>query len=209
MARRTLGEDEAALWSAFARGIKPLKSAKARKAIGTVTGKSGDMSTRSVDASATGMPLARAQKAPARVWLTIGGAGSEPPRKTVSMQTAVEIGVRRPGLDDTSWRALSTGRMRPQRTLDLHGHFAQDAFEELHAFLARCSAHGIRCVEVVTGLGSGREGGVIRRELPLWLGRADLKPMILAVVHTHARNHGAVRILLRARQAGRRPGNAP
>lgn len=209
MARRKLGEDEAALWSAFARGIKPLKSARARKAVGVVISKSGDVPTRPLDAATTDLSSARTDKAPSRVWLTIGGARSEPPRKTVSMQTAVEIGVRRPGLDDTSWRALSTGRMRPQRTLDLHGHFAQDAFEELHAFLARCSAQGVRCVEVVTGLGSGREGGVIRRELPLWLGRADLKPMILAVVHTHARNHGAVRILLRTRQAARRVGNAP
>lgn len=109
------------------------------------------------------------------------------------------IGQRQPGLDDTSWRALSSGKMRPQRRLDLHGHFAQDAFQNLQHFLLKCSAQGLRCVEVITGLGSGREGGIIRRELPHWLARADLKPLILAVVHTHARNQGSVRILLRAR----------
>ncbi|WP_269530351.1 hypothetical protein [Asaia astilbis] len=40
---------------------------------------------------------------------------------------------------------------------------------------------------------------MIRQELPHWLDRGDLRPLILAVVHTHKKNKGAVRILLRAR----------
>lgn len=111
----------------------------------------------------------------------------------------LEINGRQPGLDTTSWNALATGKMKPQKRLDLHGLFAQDAFFKLHHFLHACSTQNIRCVEVITGLGSGQEGGVIRQELPHWLERGDLRPLILAVVHTHKKNKGAVRILLRAK----------
>ena len=110
---------------------------------------------------------------------------------------AITIGARQPGLDDTSWRALSNGRMRPQRTLDLHGRTAQAAFVALHGFLLRAQAERLRCVEVITGVGTGAEGGVLRRELPHWLSRPDLHLLVLAVVHPHRANQGSVRILLR------------
>ncbi|AQS87143.1 DNA mismatch repair protein Smr/MutS2 [Neoasaia chiangmaiensis NBRC 101099] len=186
MARRELEKEEAALWATFARDIQPLKSRRARRAA-----KKPEASTAVVPSSeaSPSLPPLTIKVIPARVV-----AATRP-----AAHPTIEIGARQPGLDDTSWRALSTGRMSPQRRLDLHGHFAQDAFERLHTFLLRSSAQGLRCVEVVTGLGSGRDGGVIRRELPHWLARGDLRPLVLAVVHTHARNKGAVRILLRRR----------
>ena len=52
-------------------------------------------------------------------------------------------------------------------------------------------------VEVITGRGSGEQGGVIRRELPLWLNLPQLRPLVLAVTHPHAANVGSVRLLLR------------
>ena len=47
-------------------------------------------------------------------------------------------------------------------------------------------------VEVVTG-----QGGVLRRELPLWLNLPELRGLVLAAAHPHATNPGAVRLLLR------------
>ncbi|AOX19343.1 Smr/MutS family protein [Kozakia baliensis] len=189
MARRELGQDEAALWSAFARDIQPLKS-KRRPSRGRSADKVPVVPTQPAPESVSpATPNIVVRIAPVRRRTGIAVSGAQ-----------IEIGTRLPGLDDTSWKALSSGKMRPQRKIDLHGHFTQDAFERLHDFLLRSSAQGLRCVEVVTGVGSGRDGGVIRRELPHWLARGDLRPMILAVVHTHARNHGAVRILLRARR---------
>lgn len=116
----------------------------------------------------------------------------------------VEIGSRQPGLDDTSWRTLSNGRLRPQRTLDLHGRTAQAAFSMLHGFLLRAQAERLRCVEIITGVGSGQEGGILRRELPFWLSRQDLRHLVLAAVHPHVGNSGSVRVLLRRRAVGRR-----
>ena len=55
----------------------------------------------------------------------------------------------------------------------------------------------MRCVEVITGRGSGEAGGVIRREFPLWLNEAALRPLVLAASHPHPANQGAVRLLLR------------
>ena len=85
----------------------------------------------------------------------------------------------------------------PGRTLDLHGRTAQHAFHALQAFLHRAHADRVRCVEVITGRGTGEGGGVIRRELPLWLNLPPLRPLVLAVTHPHAANVGSVRLLLR------------
>ena len=61
------------------------------------------------------------------------------------------------------------------------------------------AAHGdrVRCVEVITGRGTGEAGGVLRRELPMWLNLPALRPLVLAASHPHAANTGAVRLLLR------------
>jgi DNA-nicking Smr family endonuclease len=112
------------------------------------------------------------------------------------------VGDRGLGLDNTSWRALSNGRLAPARRLDLHGHTANAAFAELHAFIVRASADRLRCVEIITGRGAGETGGVLRRELPHWLNRADLRPLIIAAQHPHPANQGAVRLLLRKRPGG-------
>ncbi|QDH25164.1 DNA mismatch repair protein MutS [Neokomagataea tanensis] len=111
-----------------------------------------------------------------------------------------KVGVRGPGLDDTSWRRLTKGTLKVDAKLDLHGYIVQDAFERLLDFLQRARSQNLKCIEVVTGLGSGDNSGAIRRELPLWLQRADIRGAILAVVHTHKANQGAVRILLKTRR---------
>ncbi len=109
----------------------------------------------------------------------------------------VSVGEQPAGLDKSTWARLRTGKLAPSRTLDLHGRTAQHAFHALQNFLLRAHADRVRCVEIITGRGSGENGGVIRRELPLWLNLPQLRPLVLAVVHPHAANVGAVRLLLR------------
>ncbi|MBB2174541.1 Smr/MutS family protein [Gluconacetobacter johannae] len=187
--RRILREDEQALWTAFARGITPLPR---RDAVAVRT-------PEPVAAPARPVPDSKA-KAPGTRDLAFPSVSVRPPAPSqarILSNASMEIGIRRPGIDDTSWRSLVSGKLRPARMLDLHGQNAQTAFHRLHAFLTQARADNVRCVEVITGLGSGHGGGVLRRELPLWLGRSDLRPLILAVVHPHAANQGAVRILLR------------
>ena len=102
------------------------------------------------------------------------------------------IGTHPGGVDSASWHRFRTGKLPAARTLDLHGRTAQRAFHSLAAFLRAAHAEGVRCVEVVTG-----QGGVLRRELPLWLNLPELRGLVLAAAHPHAANPGSVRLLLR------------
>lgn len=193
--RRILNQDEQALWAAFTHDISPLRTARASARVLSRTPQSPP------SAPDGGLPAPEsATPAQGVRRLNAPELHHRPAHGRADHDRMLEIGVRRPGLDDTSWRGLVSGRWRPQRRLDLHGQIAQTAFYRLHTFLLQARADNVRCVEIITGLGSGANGGILRRELPLWLGRADLRRFILAVVHPHAANQGAVRILLRRQQ---------
>ncbi|WP_428376009.1 Smr/MutS family protein [Lichenicoccus sp.] len=177
---RSLKESERQLWDAVTQEIRPLKG------------------RAPPPKPAPEAPPPTPEPAPAPVAAPAANARKPRPR-TVAITQMVEVGRRQPGLDDTSWRHLSNGRLRAERTLDLHGRTAQAAFIALHGFLLRAQADRLRCVEIITGVGSGQEGGILRRELPFWLSRQDLRHLVLAAVHPHPGNPGSVRVLLRRR----------
>lgn len=110
---------------------------------------------------------------------------------------AVIIGMQPPGVDNATWQRFRTGKMAASRKLDLHGRTAQPSYHALASLLRNAHAEGQRCVEVITGRGSGESGGVLKRELPMWLNLPELRPLVLAAAHPHAANTGSVRILLR------------
>src|SRR5580658_2363717 len=115
------------------------------------------------------------------------------------------IGGQPPGVDTATWQKFYRGNLNSVRKLDLHGMTAQHAFAALRAFLRAAHTDRVRCVEIVTGRGNGETGGVLRRELPLWLNLPDIRPLVLAAahphtssaMHSHAANPGSVRLLLR------------
>lgn len=111
----------------------------------------------------------------------------------------LSVGLAPGGLDRATWERFRSGRMKAERTLDLHGMTADRAHHALHRFMHAAHGDGVRCVEVITGRGgSGPDGqGVIRRELPLWLNLPQLRPLVLAAAHPHAANPGSTRLLLR------------
>ncbi len=146
-------------------------------------------------------------------------AGRAPPPVTVAPRAAAQVqatqrlpvsvpvkraapsclvtGSQPAGLDNASWGRFRGGKLPAVRTLDLHGKTAQAAFHALERFLISAHAEHLRCVEVITGRGSGEQGGVIRRELPMWLNLPRLRPLVLAAAHPHAQNAGSTRLLLR------------
>lgn len=109
----------------------------------------------------------------------------------------VAIGEQPPGVDNATWTRFRTGRLPAARIIDLHGHTVQRAFQALSTALRAAHADRLRCIEVVTGRGSGEAVGAIRRELPLWLNLPELRPLVLAAAHPHPANPGATRLLLR------------
>jgi DNA-nicking Smr family endonuclease len=121
--------------------------------------------------------------------------GRVPPARAA--HAALIVGIQPPGVDNATWQRFRTGKLPAARTLDLHGRTAQRAFLALSGFIRAAHAERLRCVEVITGRGSGETGGVLRRELPLWLNLPDLRPLVLAAAHPHAANSGSVRLLLR------------
>jgi DNA-nicking Smr family endonuclease len=171
---RGLSEADRALWRAYAAEVVPLPG-------------------RDLPPEPTPAP----PPVPARAAPAAAPAPAPAPR-----WTPPDIAVNAPpaGLDERRWRELRRGRIRPERSLDLHGRRAQEAHGAVHAFLADAYADGLRCVAVITGRGSSPEGGVLRRELPHWLNAPDLRRIVLGAAHPHKANTGAVHLLLRRRR---------
>lgn len=165
--RRILTEQDRHAWASYVQHVAPLPGVAALPPPATAAG------------SADPAPIRSA--APAR------------PRPIMA---PLEVGAAPGGVDRSTWTRFRTGKLGAVRTLDLHGRTLQRAYAELHAFLGHAAAERLRCVEVITGRGSG-EGGAIRREFPLWINSPALRPMVLAASHPHPANPGSVRLLLR------------
>ncbi len=180
---RGLTESDSAAWAAYAGRIAPLPGR-----------------SQPTQAAPTAQPEPTARPEAPKP------AAILPPRPPPQPQQSLAArAVRRPlavgdapgGVDGATWQRLRSGKVSPERKLDLHGLTAQRAHHALVAFLRSAHADRLRCVEVITGRGSGDETGVLRRELPLWLNLPDIHPLVLAAAHPHAANPGAVRLLLR------------
>ncbi|MFT8805086.1 MAG: Smr/MutS family protein [Acetobacter aceti] len=225
--KRSISEEEHALWTSFVRSVQPLALNERS---------SGLPATSRPTAPDKALPARRNAEGPTVIDNAVPESVASPASspfiqshiRSAAFMTAGEIavanhlrgkaarkkpanppaqiGARQAGLDTGSWKRLSKGHTPVERKLDLHGMTAQAAFMRLHEFLRSAYSEGVRCVEIVTGLGSGPEGGVLRRELPFWLGRDDLGRMVLAVTHTHEANRGAVRILIKKRRSAHRTG---
>lgn len=102
-------------------------------------------------------------------------------------------------MDKRTGRRFKRGDMLVDGRLDLHGLTLDLAHAALCGFIRRSHAHGARCLIIVTGKGGEKGTGKIRREVPEWLGRADLRPMILAVTEARPRDGGggALYVLLK------------
>ena len=114
-----------------------------------------------------------------------------------------------PGIDRRQAQRLKRGQTAIEARLDLHGHSQAQAHRELTAFLARAQDSGKRCVLVVTGRGVGKGpgvagGGVLKREVPRWLGQPPLRARVLAFDIAQPRHggDGALYVLLRRRSGG-------
>ena len=176
--RRGLTEHDCAAWASYILHVVPLQGVAAPG--------------EAPEAPAPAEPPPQPAPSPAP-WFTAGPALPPSPMRVPPLQ----IGAHPPGVDNATWARFRTGKTPALRTLDLHGRTAQRAYVALHVFLGRAHADRVRCVEVITGRGAGETGGVIRRELPLWLNLSELRPLVLAAAHPHAANPGSVRLLLR------------
>ena len=67
---------------------------------------------------------------------------------------------------------------KPPATLDLHGFTLEEAFHSFKSFLLKHSQLHTKKIRIITGKGL-LGNGQIKRELPLWLERKDIAPLVL------------------------------
>ncbi|MBU1901965.1 MAG: Smr/MutS family protein [Proteobacteria bacterium] len=105
------------------------------------------------------------------------------------------------GFDQKLMQKLKDGLFPIQDYVDLHGLRKQEAEIIIGDFLLRSFRLGLRCVLVVhgRGLNSNNHIPVLKRRLPVWLGRGPVKKIILAfsTARPYDGGTGAIYILLR------------
>lgn len=193
--QRLLTEEDEALWALVARGLKPLRG---KKRIHRSTAKSEE---ECFAPSASVLPM------------------PEPPiREPASLPELRKAQIRKPAVQQPQFdrreaRKIASGRVEIEARLDLHGLRAGDAHAALRAFILNSFAQGRRNVLVITGKGEPRpadrffqlassERGVLRREVPLWLGEPGLREIIVGFTSAHSRHggEGALYVQLRSRR---------
>lgn len=113
------------------------------------------------------------------------------------------------GTLDAGWdRRLATGRIAPERSIDLHGETASSAHVRLLRGLAAAIRDGVRVVLVIAGrpprdnprLPPERRG-VIRASLEDWLAASPYAGAIAAIRNAHPRHGGAGAVYVILRRA--------
>jgi DNA-nicking Smr family endonuclease len=184
--KRALSGEELELWETVARQIKPLRKR-----------------ARAVKAQPDAKPDQDA--APPAV------AGKAKPARAT--QAAAKVAVRPPApaapplvaLGRRERSHLARGRKDIEARLDLHGMTQTRAHRALLNFLERASADGLTFVLVITGKGrvseTSPERGVLRRQVPHWLGLAEFRSLVIGFEQAHIGHGGEGALYVRVRRA--------
>lgn len=181
---RRLDPDEAALWAKVAATIRPLS----REPIAPAA----DKSVSDTISTATPPPLAI--------------RGRVPSARPIAIPLTAARPLTQATLDGGWDRRLSSGRVEPDRLLDLHGHNLDRAWAAIDQALERAIASGDRVLLLITG--HERRGerpverGRIRAAVHDWLTHSRHARHIAAVRGAHRRHGGggSLYIVLRRRQ---------
>jgi DNA-nicking Smr family endonuclease len=178
--RRSLSEEERALWDSVAKQIKPLrKKPRAEK-------------PQAVSADAE-KPAAAKPAAPGR---QLSSAKASRPPMPVAPPLA-PLGRRERS-------QLSRGRKEIDARLDLHGMTQTRAHLALSNFLQRAHSDGLTFVLVITGkgkLGAESERGILRRQVPQWLSLPEFRTLVVGFEEAHIGHGGEGALYVRIRRA--------
>ena len=105
------------------------------------------------------------------------------------------------GISASQADKLRKGKIRPERTIDLHGFTQLRAHSYINDELIKCHRRNIRSILIITGKKYGKMGaeGVLKKEVPKWLNLSPLKEIILMTSWATPRDggEGALYVLLR------------
>ena len=115
-----------------------------------------------------------------------------------------------PPLTRRATRGLARGKQDIDARLDLHGLTQSEAHHVLLRFLRTASSRDARLVLVITGKGaaraahfddSGRERGVLRRQVPQWLSLPEFRAYVIGFEDAHIAHGGEGALYVRVRRA--------
>jgi DNA-nicking Smr family endonuclease len=174
--KRALSEEERALWESVAKQVKPLRKHRAAKAQAPLP---------QAETHAVTKPIVPPKPVPARVALA---PKSPPPLAPLGRRERSK---------------LSRGRQEIDARLDLHGMTQTRAHRVLFSFLQRAHSDGCTFVLIITGkgkAGSDGERGVLRRQVPHWLGLPEFRALVVGFEEAHIGHGGEGALYVRVRR---------
>jgi DNA-nicking Smr family endonuclease len=177
--KRSLSEEERALWESVAKQTKPLrKKPRAAKTGGTAPAVEALVAATPV-APTKPLPLAKIPRAPS----------AAPPLAPLGRRERSQ---------------LSRGRKEIDARLDLHGMTQTRAHRALSGFLQRAHRDGMTFVLVITGkgkMGAESERGVLRRQVPQWLSLPEFRALVVGFEEAHLGHGGEGALYVRIRRS--------
>ena len=183
--KRSLSEEERALWESVARQARPLaKKHRAAK------------------------PQAVAPDAQAPVAAKPEASSKSHPSGSIARAPKPTVPPAPPPLAPLGRRErshLSRGRKEIEARLDLHGMTQTRAHRALSGFLQRAHIEGLTFVLVITGkgrtVGAESERGVLRRQVPLWLSLPEFRTLVVGFEEAHIGHGGEGALYVRIRRS--------
>jgi DNA-nicking Smr family endonuclease len=180
--KRSLSEEERALWESVAKQTKPLRK-------------------RHRAAKPPALPVAETPAA-ARP----AAAARTPPSFKIPLAPKPEVPATPPlaPLGRRERSQLSRGRKEIEGRLDLHGMTQTRAHRALSGFLQRAQSDGLTFVLVITGkgkMGAESERGVLRRQVPQWLSLPEFRGLVVGFEEAHIGHGGEGALYVRIRRS--------
>jgi DNA-nicking Smr family endonuclease len=179
--KRSLSEEERALWESVARQAKPLR-------------KRHRISKPEAAAPPAEVPVAAKP---------VAAPKSLPPAKMPKPVVSAPPPLAPLGRRERSH--LSRGRKEIEARLDLHGMTQTRAHHALSGFLQRAHIDGLTFVLVITGkgrtIGAESERGVLRRQVPLWLNLPEFRSLVVGFEEAHIGHGGEGALYVRIRRS--------
>jgi DNA-nicking Smr family endonuclease len=186
--RSKLSAEERELWAKTTRSVAPLRQRRAAAVAATPVPPA---------------PTPRKASAPAdpRAERVTHASAAKPAPKPASPLESLDRRLK---------QRLARGTQAIDARLDLHGQTQNEAHAALIRFLRRAQRESARFVLVITGKGGGRrrdgsgDGGVLKRQVPLWLQLPDLRPYVAGFETAHVGHGGEGALYVRVRKAAGR-----
>jgi DNA-nicking Smr family endonuclease len=181
--KRSLSEEERALWESVAKQTKPLRKKPRAAKPEAVLSDAETVTAAKPAASSRPHPTAKISQAPKPQ------VPAAPPLAPLGRRERAQ---------------LSRGRKQIDARLDLHGMTQTSAHRALFGFLQRAHGDGLTFVLIITGkgkVGGQSERGVLRRQVPHWLSLPEFRPLVVGYEEAHIGHGGEGALYVRIRRS--------